>query len=76
MSTVAIPTIADPILHGAITISLTLLADAEDLCGMANVSETMLLGYFQRPLFDSSAFNLNRLATTLANQVVVMALST
>ena len=67
MSTVAMPAIAEPILQDAITLSLTLLADTKDLCGMANFSETMFLSYFQRPLFDSAAFDLYGLTTALAH---------
>jgi hypothetical protein len=75
MSTVAMPAIADPILHGAISLSLTLLADTEDLCRMSYFTETILFRNFIGPLLNGATFDFYSLATALTDQVMMVALT-
>jgi hypothetical protein len=69
-----IPALA--ILHGVIYCSLALLADAEDLSGMSDISESMFFRDFLRPFFNGAAFDFNGLTATLTDKVMMMALAT
>jgi hypothetical protein len=54
---------------------LTLLADSKYFGGMSNFAEAMVISDLFGPFFNSATFNFYGVATTLADQVMVMILA-
>ena len=61
---------AAAILQGVM--ALALLADSENFGGMSDIAEAVLFCNFLRPFFNGATFDFHRLATALADQVMMM----
>jgi hypothetical protein len=55
---------------------LAFAADTKDLCSVPDIAKAVFFSHYFGPLFNSTTFDFNGIATTLADEVMMVGIST